>query len=195
MNDPMPFAKTERRITRRGLTRGALRWIERGFALFGALIAIFWLTADISIIVSPSMQPTLQGSSVDKGDRLVTEKVSRWFRAHRRWDVVTYITPAGEKRSKRIVGLPGEEVQMPTARGLRIDGRTIELPAVLAHQYLRFGNLADGNPVACGDGYYVLGDDLKDSDDSRFNGPVADRHIIGRAWLIVWPRERIGLVR
>ena len=49
--------------------------------------------------------------------------------------------------------------------------------------------------MPCGSGYYVLGDDLKDSDDSRFNGPVPADRIMGRAWLIVWPMKRLGWVR
>jgi len=60
---------------------------------------------------------------------------------------------------------------------------------------VRYGNLTEGKPVPCGDGYYVLGDDLKDSDDSRFNGPVPPHRILGRAWLIVSPRNRFGWVR
>ena len=55
---------------------------------------------------------------------------------------------------------------------LVIDGREVACPASLDIKYLRFGNLIEGKPIPCGDGYYVLGDDLKDSDDSRFNGPV-----------------------
>ena len=177
------------------LARGALRWAEHGFALFGLLVAIWWLTFDVSIITSPSMTPALQGTSVDNGDRVFTEKVSYYFRAPRRWEVITFFTPEGEKRMKRVAGLPGENVQMTRQGKLVIDGRPIELPASVDVKYLAYGNLTEGKPVPCGDGYYVLGDDLKDSDDSRFNGPLAPDAIVGRAWLILWPKERIGWVR
>jgi signal peptidase I len=175
--------------------RFALRLAERGFAFFGVVVAIYWLTLDFSIIVSPSMSPTLQGENIDTGDRVVTEKVSYWFRKPRRWEVIAFWNDNGEKRMKRVVGLPGESVQMKTGRELLIDGEPIELPPVLEHKYLRFGNLTDGKPVPCGNGYYVLGDDLKDSDDSRFNGPVAPHRIRGRAWFIAWPWQRVGWVR
>jgi signal peptidase I len=49
--------------------------------------------------------------------------------------------------------------------------------------------------VPCGDGYYVLGDELKDSDDSRFNGPVPARRVMGRACRVVWPWKRAGWIR
>ena len=60
--------------------------------------------------------------------------------------------------------------------------------------YIPFGNLTAGGTVECGEGYYVLGDDTRDSDDSRFNGPVPPEQILGRAWLILDPAERRGLV-
>jgi len=185
--------RMRRRVPRR--IRAVVRWIERGLALFGGLVAFYWLTMDVAVVVSPSMSPTLQGTSVDDGDRVITEKVSRWYRKPRRWEVITFVNDAGEKRMKRVAGLPGENVQMLVHGELLIDGQRIECPPSLDTKYLQYGNLLDGNPVPCGSGYYVLGDDLKDSDDSRFNGPVPARRIIGRAWLITWPWKRSGWVR
>lgn len=179
----------------RSRLRRLLRWAERGLAAFGALVIVYWLTLDFSVVVSPSMQPTLQGMDVETGDRVVTEKLSYWFRQPRRWEVITFITSAGEKRMKRVVGLPGETVQMPARGELAIDGKRIALPPMLNVRYLRFGNLMDVKPVPCGDCYYLLGDDLKDSDDSRFNGPTPAAQVCGRAWLIVWPWSRAGFVK
>lgn len=194
MSNPQAAEPAAHRI-RRAYLRAALRWGERGFALFGVIVAVYWATLDLSVIVSPSMAPTLQGTSIDDGDRVLTEKVSYRLRAPRRWEVITFTNPAGEKRMKRVVGLPNESVQMPAEGELLIDGRRLEIPPGLNNEYLQFGNLRDGKPVPCGNGYYVLGDDLKDSDDSRFNGPVPSRHVLGRAWIIVWPARRVGFVR
>ena len=47
-----------------------------------------------------------------------------------------------------------------------------------------------GKTIDCKQGYYVLGDESRDSDDSRFNGIVKAKEIIGRAWLIVGPSAR-----
>ncbi len=182
-------------ISRRTRVRRALRWVERGFAVFGVLCLLYVLTVDISIITSPSMSPTLQGMNVDDGDRVVTEKVTRWFRQPRRWEVIAFTRDDGVQLMKRVAGLPGETVQLSEDRRLLIDGKPVEVPAGLNQKYLKFGNLFEGKPIACGDGYYVLGDDLKDSDDSRFNGPVKPSRLIGRAWLIVSPWERFGFVR
>ena len=182
-------------IPRRTWVRRALRWVERGFAVFGVLCLLYLLTVDISIITSTSMSPTLQGTNVDDGDRVVTEKVTRWFRQPRRWEVIAFTRDDGVQLMKRVAGLPGETVQLSEDRRLLIDGRPVTMPPSLPQKYLRFGNLLDGKPIACGEGYYVLGDDLKDSDDSRFIGSVKPSRLIGRAWLIVSPWNRIGFVR
>lgn len=176
-------------------TRRAFRWLERVFALFGVLCLLYVLTVDLSIVTSPSMSPTLQGKNVDDGDRVVTEKVTRWFRQPRRWEVIVFTRDDGVQLMKRVAGLPGESVQLSKDRRLLIDGKPVEMPPGLNQKYLRFGNLFEGKPIPCGDGYYVLGDDLKDSDDSRFNGPVKPSRLIGRAWLIVSPWNRFGFVR
>lgn len=188
-----PESRTSRTV-RSGL-RTLLRCLKRGLAVFGALVIVYWLTLEYSVVVSTSMQPTLQGLDVDSGDRVITEKISYWFRQPRRWEVIMFTTPSGERRMKRVIGLPGETVRMPEPGKLSIDGNRIELPATLNVRYLRFGNLMDGKPVPCGDGYYLLGDDLKDSDDSRFNGPTPAKDVMGRAWLIVGPRARAGFVK
>jgi signal peptidase I len=183
------------KIPRRPRVRRALRWVERGFAVFGVLCLLYVLTVDLSIITSPSMSPALQGTSVDNGDRVVTEKVTRWFRQPRRWEVIAFTRDDGVQLMKRVVGLPGETVQLSQDRRLLINGKPIEMPPGLNQKHLRFGNLFEGKPIPCDSGYYVLGDDLKDSDDSRFNGPVKPSRLIGRAWLIVSPWSRFGFVR
>jgi signal peptidase I len=109
--------------------------------------------------------------------------------------VVAYKRDDGATLMKRAAGLPGEAVQLTDDRRLLVDGQEVDVPAGLNSRFLRYGTLFEGRPIPCGDGFYVLGDDLKDSDDSRFNGPVRADRIVGRAWLIVWPLERFGFVR
>ena len=196
MPNPSPSETADRRETfdRRRLVRGALRWVEHGLALFGALVLLFLLTLDVSVIVSTSMSPTLQMANYRNGDHILTEKVTKWFRGPRRWEVITYINEDGRLFVKRVVGLPGETVQLSRDMHLMINGEPVESPDALDRQYLRFGNLVSGQAVACGDGYFVLGDDTKDSDDSRFNGTVTSDRIVGRAWLIISPLSRFGFV-
>ena len=141
------------------------------------------------------MSPTLKGDSFHNGDWILTEKLNYWLRAPRRWEVVTFRNKEGSQIMKRVIGLPGETVAIRDRR-LQVDGETlIRPPTVPIVKYYAYGNLFRGKPAACGDGYYVLGDDSKDSQDSRFEGPLDPDHITGRAWLIVWPPERMGWVK
>ncbi|MEK6247797.1 MAG: signal peptidase I, partial [Planctomycetales bacterium] len=101
----------------------------------------------------------------------------------------------GTEVMKRVVGLPGESIRISRRRRIYINGKEIEPPEGLKFlSYLPFGNLTDGDPVSCSDGYYVLGDDTIDSDDSRFNGPIKRDQLVGRAWLIINPDSRRGFV-
>jgi signal peptidase I len=69
-------------------------------------------------------------------------------------------------------------------------------PQLASIKYFGLGRLLREKTCPCGpNGYFVLGDDSKDSQDSRFDGPVDGSRIRARAWLIVWPPKRIGFVR
>ncbi len=79
----------------RSARRKAFRWAERGLATFGLLVLVYLAFFDVSVMVSGSMSPALQGTSRDNGDHILTEKVSKWFRAPRRWEVITFINDEG----------------------------------------------------------------------------------------------------
>jgi signal peptidase I len=189
MNDEQGKTPRVRRCARR-----FLQLSEHVLAIFGALTLVYWLCFDYSNVLSGSMSPTLQGN-VRKYDSVLAEKVSYWFRVPRRWEVIAFYAEDGAQVMKRVVGLPGEKVQMLPKGRLFIDGKEVPPPAELGFlRYYAYGNLLNQKVVDCGEGYYVLGDDSRDSDDSRFNWPVKPNQIIGRAWIIVRPSERRGFV-
>jgi signal peptidase I len=168
--------------------------MERLFAFIGLLFVIYFLGFNLSQIVTGSMSPTLQGESLHDGDWVLTEKITYLFRKPRRWDVVAFVNDEGLQVMKRVVGLPGESVSLNDGQ-LSINGLQLTRPdSIRSLIYYAYGNLLYGDPVECGDGFYILGDDSKDSQDSRFEGPLDPDRIVGRSWLIVWPPSRIGFV-
>jgi signal peptidase I len=178
------------------VVRWVMRQAERGLALVGLGMVVYFCCFSYSRVTSGSMAPTLQGEDWDTGDRVLTEKVSYWFRQPRRWEVVTFRPDGGGEVMKRVVGLPGEEIQMRRGGRIFIDGREVPPPERLDFlHYFPFGKLIQDQVVDCGEGYFVLGDDSRDSDDSRFNGPVPPERLIGRAWVILGPAGRRGWVR
>lgn len=177
-------------------TKQVLRWVEHFLASVGFVTIVYYACFDLSVMVSGSMSPTLRGTNVNNGDWVLSEKVSYWFRRPARWEVVSFQSDLGQPVMKRVVGLPGETVQMHERKHLRINELPADIPSNVPRiPYLAYGNLAEAKPVSCDDGYYVLGDDTNDSDDSRFSGPIKGERIRGRAWLIVWPAARFGFVR
>ena len=176
-------------------TRWLLRQAERAPALIGLGTIVYFSCFDTSHIASGSMSPTLCGTDWKHGDWILTERVSYWLRRPRRWEVVTFCSHDGTQVMKRVVALPGERIQMKKSGQILIDGQPLELPAEIRFlHYFPQGNIYLDQTAACEDGYYVLGDNSLDSDDSRFNGPVKPDQLIGRAWLIVAPSGRRGFV-
>ncbi|WP_149403368.1 signal peptidase I [Dictyobacter arantiisoli] len=130
----------------------------------------------------PSMEPSLHNQ-----ERIVVDKVSYHFRSPSRGDVIVFVAPPDPALDyvKRIIALPGDT--------LTIKGTTVIVDnAVLKETYVADGY--QGNPyqpiinqrVPAND-YFVMGDDRKNSSDSRDWGFVPRQNIIGRATLVYWP--------
>jgi signal peptidase I len=111
--------------------------------------------------------------------------------AHWITETLGFARPEQEDFIKRVIGLPGEVVELRNGR-LLIDGRRIAEP------YLRGPpDTRDYGPIEVPpDSLFVLGDNRLNSKDSRFGlGYVPVDKVIGRAFVIIWPPSRAGWVR
>ena len=156
-------------------------------AIFLALQAAI----DSVVIPSPSMEPTLE-----IGQRLIVSKVSYLFHEPERGDIVTFHPPNQPKDAtpliKRIIGLPGESVEIKDGivyihNG---DGNTLPLDEPYVAEQARSTFVGDTIPE---NEYFVLGDNRNNSDDSRRGWTVPQENIIGKAWLTIWPPVQWGL--
>jgi signal peptidase I len=166
-----------------------------GAVLLALVVKIFILQA--FYIPSPSMYPTLK-----VGDRVLVNKLSYHLHDVNRGDVVVFERPPSEEAStipdliKRVIGLPGDSVTFQNGH-VFINGEQLPEP------YLPAGvtTTADFAPNRCtveapclvppGD-VWVMGDNRNDSKDSRYFGPIEQRTIVGRAFVIVWPFNRVA---
>lgn len=146
-------------------------------------LAIHIFLAQATVVYGQSMQPNLQPA-----ERLVIEKVSYYLGAPQRGDIVVVELPQmSDLLIKRVVGLPGETVEIRRGEVL-IDGKAIDQPFVLLSGGTTYG------PVTLGpDSYFVMGDNRNNSNDSRSFGPIHRDEIAGKAWLRYWPLNRFTI--
>ena len=151
-------------------------------ALVLALVIHLFL-AQATIVYGRSMEPNLF-----EAQRLIIDKISYRFRTPQRNDIVVINMPTMEEMLvKRIVGLPGETVEIHQGVVL-IDGQM--LSETFPHNLSEY----DTPTITLGPlQYFVLGDNRGNSNDSRSFGSIQREYIIGRVWLRYWPLNQFYL--
>jgi signal peptidase I len=154
-------------------------------------------------IPSSSMEPTFHcaqpgvGCESDGSDRVIANRVSLHFRDPERGDIVVFNTPqqaeiqcgVGGVYVKRIIGLPGERISQDNGI-VFINGERLDEADYLDSE--RFGG-RDFPPVEIdGSNYFMMGDNRRQSCDSRDWGTVKRERMIGSASFVYWPVNRIG---
>ena len=144
-----------------------------------------------TIVIGDSMNPTLH-----ENENLITDKITYRFKEPKRFDIIEF--PYKDNTSKllikRIIGMPGETVQIKNGRVYINDH---ELNENYGNAIMNDGGVADNAIILGEDEYFVLGDNRNNSQDSRFAsvGNVHRSDIIGRAWLRIWPLDKVDLLK
>jgi signal peptidase I len=149
-----------------------------------ALVIIVFLYQPVKV-EGTSMAPLLSDQ-----ERIFINKFVYRFEAIQRGDVVVFWYPLDRSKSfiKRVVGLPGEAVEIRQG-ALYVNGQIVSEPYVPP----QYEDLSDFGPVRVPkDSYFVMGDHRISSNDSRVFGPVASRFIYGRAVFAYWPVDHFG---
>lgn len=139
-------------------------------------------------IAGHSMTPLLQSEDVVLMNRLAYD-----FGKPDRFDVVVYERGDQKLNVKRVIGLPGETVQIMDGK-VYIDGEVLEQSEGMSD--ISLAGLAE-NPVKLGeDQYFLLGDNRDSSEDSRFAnvGNVSESQVQGRVWFRISPIARIEVI-
>ena len=150
-------------------------------------------------VADQTMAPTIQ-----VGDRILVDKFWASPDQLKRYDVVVFrYAPTGNPFVMRVIGLPGETIEIRDERVL-IDGQPIEDPhamidgppidsmrvTMLRKSCPEYEKLLNYGPEKIPpDHFFVLGDNRRISRDSRFFGPVSFSDYIGTACMICWSRK------
>lgn len=200
-----------RRHRPRTKLRSVLEWavvVGGAFALAMLIQAFLFQPFKIP---SGSMIPTLEN-----GDRIVVNKLSYRLHSVNRGDVVVFTTPdctspqkpewanCGVVGSyadlvKRVVAVPGDRLAIADDH-VYVNGKKMNEP------YVNPGTVTlQQPPFGCGftgtrahpyviphDMVFVMGDNRSDSLDSRCFGPIPESSLVGRAFVVIWPLDRLG---
>ncbi|WP_026731845.1 signal peptidase I [Fischerella sp. PCC 9605] len=173
-------------------------------------LGIRTFVAEARWIPSGSMEPTLHGSPNQwEADKIIVDKLSYNFSNPQRGDIVVF-SPTKELQQeqyqdafiKRIIGLPGEKVEIRNGR-VYIDNQPLPEERYLSPSQRTVIDVCTSGsqppflskPVTIPpNSYLVLGDNRNSSYDSRCWGVVPRENIIGRAIIRFWPLNNIGSI-
>ncbi|MFA5029701.1 MAG: signal peptidase I [Patescibacteria group bacterium] len=174
-----------------------------------AVVEFIWEMVKVSIISLVIILPIryfliqpfyVKGASMEPNfydhEYLIIDEISYRFAEPKRGDIVVFKYPKDPSQYfiKRVVGLPGDRVEIKSGRVFITSG---SFSGPLTEEYLMPGMETDlpfegySNVTLNNDEYFLLGDNRDQSLDSRVFGPVKRDFIIGRTWLRGWPFTRL----
>ena len=161
-------------------------------AVLTAVFIVVHFIGQRTSVDGSSMEPTLTD-----GDSLIIDKLSYLKNGPKRFDVIVfpYEYSSDTYYIKRVIGLPNETVKIDENGVIYINGE--ELKENYGKDRIEDPGLASTEIMLNKNEYFVLGDNRNDSADSRFSsvGNIRREIIVGKAWMRVWPLNRLGLVK
>lgn len=186
--------------TRPIVAAAVIEWVVVVVGAIVVALVIKTFVMQAFFIPSESMQPLLE-----KGDRVLVNKLSYRLHDINRGDVVVFERPEESNAEikdliKRVVALPGETVVIKDNR-VYVDGKPLDEPYLPAGTTITTGpgnatwthKCSPEDPCVIPEGtVWVMGDNRSNSQDSRYIGPVPQDKVVGRAFVIVWPFDRVS---
>nr|WP_330362045.1 signal peptidase I [Pseudobutyrivibrio ruminis] len=178
-------------ITKESLGKEVVSVIINVLVCFAIVFLITHFVGQRTVVSGSSMEDTLSD-----GDNLIVDKLSYRFHNPERYDVVVFPYQYEEDTYyiKRIIGLPGEVVNIDSDGTIYINGEPLD--ETYGTETILNSGLAASDILLGPDEYFVLGDNRNNSTDSRFEqvGNIHGSDIVGKAWVRVYPFNEFGLV-
>lgn len=170
--------------------------ISTGLYLLFILCSIYLIITYVgqrTEVEGASMEPTL-----NDGDNLIVDKISYRFHEPERFDIIVFPFQYQPEvyYIKRIIGMPGETVQIDEEGKIYINGEV--LPEAYGKEIIKPETIGVAyEPVVLEEGeYFVMGDNRNNSRDSRdvVVGNIKRDNIVGKAWVRIWPFDQIEVL-
>lgn len=175
-------------------------WIKAlVIAVLLAVVIRYFLFAPI-VVDGSSMMPTLADQ-----DRMIVNKFAYTVGKPKRFDIIVFHAPENKDYIKRVIGLPGDEIEyrddtlyingekqdepyLDAFKKLVLDGPltepfTLEEIPAIAQKTVPEGHL------------FVMGDNRRSSKDSRHIGTIEMEKVLGKTSLVYWPIEEVRTVK
>ena len=150
------------------------------------IVAIRTYVMQPFFVSGKSMEPNFHD-----GDYLIVDEISYRLDEPKRGDVIIFRYPKNTKEFfiKRIIGLPGERVEIEDSRITIYNNENQEGIMLDEDIYIPLDTKTTGsyNTILKNNEYYVLGDNRNASADSRIWGVLEEHFIVGKAWVRAWP--------
>ncbi len=188
----LEFGRKKERKINLSLFREIIIWVVE-IAITIVVAAVFTYFFGVrSTVVGPSMSPQLED-----GNEVLIDRFFYKFISPKSGDIIAFL-PNGNTNThyylKRVVAVPGDTVQIKDGR-VYVNGK--ELAEEVEAARMDDAGLAENEITLAEDEYFVLGDNRNNSEDSRFAniGNIKESYSIGKAWFIIAPRDKLGLIQ
>lgn len=174
------------------LLKEIITWAFQIVLVIGMAFVLVYFVGEKTNVIGAAMEPTLYNK-----DEVIINKFVYKLTNPQRGDVIVF-QPNGNKNAhlniKRVVGLPGETIKVEN-EVLYIDGEAYESEYVVTG--IKEAGIAEEAIILGEDEYFVIGDNVNNSEDSRFAniGNVDKQDIQGKVWFRVAPVKKIGFVK
>lgn len=139
------------------------------------------------VVPTPSMEPTLMVN-----DKVLVNKLAYKFNPIKRGDLVAFHSPYERKDLvKRAIALGGEEISLTNEGEIYINGQLYNEGYLTAGYQVSYENqtfILEENEL------FVMGDNRKNSLDSRYFGTIKKESVFGKLIFVYWPPKRFGQI-
>lgn len=188
----LEFGRKKERKINLSLFQEIIIWIIEIAITITIAVVFTYFFGVRSTVVGPSMSPQLED-----GDEVLIDRFLYKFISPKAGDMIAFL-PNGNTNThyylKRVIAVPGDTIQIKDGM-VYVNGE--EFQEEIETDRIEDAGIADSEMTLAEDEYFVLGDNRNNSEDSRFAniGNIKEDYIIGKAWFVISPRDKLGLIQ